>query len=122
MAGLTLKEILLREDIQTEIQANCFKNINDTKADVREILSKEVLAKDKENFISLVIRLKGREYDFENTLHIEKNKELHLLETRVFAKDNGQMEGVYLGILNKDGSISEEYIDDVWTFGEWEIA
>lgn len=118
MKILNLKEVLSRGDIQENIKANMFITDEEVKSAIEKTL--EV---DKDNSISIEAVREGNPMSFENTLHIDKDKQVYLLESRLFDdKGDGQMKGVYLEVFNSDGQIVKEYIDDVWDYANWKVA
>lgn len=58
---------------------------------------------------------------FENNIRYAKDKDCYLLESRLFndGKD-GAMIDAYLMIINSDMTIVEGYIDDVWSYADFE--
>jgi hypothetical protein len=118
MKILNLKEVLSRGDIQENIKGNMFK----TDEEVR-LAIEETLKSDKNNVISVEAIREEKPMSFENTLHIDKEKQIYLLESRLFDdKGDGQMKGAYLEVFNSDGERVKEYIDDVWEYANWEVA
>lgn len=59
--------------------------------------------------------------NFENNIHYAKDKDCYLLESRLFndGKD-GIMIDAYLMIINSDMTIVEGYVDDVWSYADFE--
>lgn len=53
----------------------------------------------------------------ENNLYYSKEKNMYLVEIRIFNNDN--MDNAYLGIFYDDMSYYNEYQDDVWSFTDW---
>lgn len=62
--------------------------------------------------------------NLENTIYYSEDKNMYLLESRIFNdKTDGNMINAYLGLINADMTIYEEYEDDVWSFTDWkEVA
>ena len=117
MKTLTLKQVLSREDIKQGLLSNLF-----TSSDEVESAVSLVLASDKNNSMSVKTERAGEPVDFENTLHIDNDKKVYLLESRVFFVKNGQLLNAYLEILDENGEIVQDKIDDVWSYADWEVV
>lgn len=114
MEKLNLKQILSIEDIQGNIESNLFKTNNE-----RKIAIDKTLNSNKENKISVETLMNGNVVYFENTLYFDEKKEVYLLECRLFSKESDTMINAYLEILDSNGNIKEEYVDDVWDYADW---
>ena len=64
----------------------------------------------------------GEPKSFENHLYVNGDQSLYLLESRLFDVKTDRMEGVYLELLYPDLTIYEDEVDDVWSFGDWELV
>lgn len=58
-------------------------------------------------------------FKYENILHYSKNNEL-LLENRLFDKDDNMINSILLICDKNTFKIKTEYIDDVWSYTNWE--
>ena len=70
------------------------------------------------NCTSIVIH-DGEDYEFECTLHGDKEKGLYLLESRLFKVETGEMVNGYLMVLHKDLSLDTNRYNDVWEVADW---
>ncbi|WP_291566896.1 MULTISPECIES: hypothetical protein [unclassified Clostridium] len=113
---LSLKQVLLREDIKENLLTNLFVNKTEL-----ELAIEKTIEDKKENSISIEINRGEDTLVFENALHVDNSKRIYLLESRLFDKEKDQMLNAYLEIIKMDGTIIQECIDDVWSYANWEI-
>lgn len=113
----SLKQILIKDDIKNNIKNNLFLSNEEVEAAIDTVLKS-----DKSNVISTKAVRGGKVVQFENTLHEDVDKQLYLLESRLFDEEHDQMIGVFLGIFNSEGIPFDEYVDDVWEFANWQPA
>ena len=103
----TLSNILKNKDIQKNIN-NSFK-LNDIEylnlADERDINS--VRCTTKNNNILDVI------------LYEDQETHEYLIDARLFDENMNSMLASYLEILNKDFTIMNKCVDDVWSYADW---
>lgn len=110
---LTLKNVLGIPEIQSKLQENlCIPN-----SDYPLVLRNLQVPASNYNSIKVNTIIKGKQYTIEANLHVDKKKNLYLLEARVFRKN--LMETAYLEVLNPAGFIYPNRIDDVWAFADW---
>lgn len=57
---------------------------------------------------------------FENTIYKSEDGLYYLLESRYFSLESDEMLDAYLMILDSNFEKVETYVDDVWSFTEWE--
>ena len=105
---LKVKEI--REGIQSDLG-------NIAGIETMETYIEETMALNK-NCTNIVIQ-GGEDYEFKCTLHEDQEKELYLLESRLFKVETGQMINGYLMVLYKDLSLDTNRYDDVWEVADW---
>ena len=60
------------------------------------------------------------DYEFENNLHIDKERNIYLLESRLFSKNDGSMYNSYLRAFDDKINTIDEYYDDIWEYAKWE--
>ena len=82
-----------------------------------ETYIEETMALNK-NCTSIVIH-NEEDYKFECTLYEDQEKELYLLESRLFKVETGQMVNGYLMVLYKDLSLDANRYDDIWEVADW---
>lgn len=75
----------------------------------------------RDNVICLDTTECGIEGVIEVSLYKGEETGQYLLDARLFDKDDA-MVNAYLEIINKDLSIHDEYIDDVWSYDNWELV
>jgi hypothetical protein len=113
---LNLKSVLLNKKIQDNLKGDLMLSEDELKNALATIIVTL-----RENTISVVVVKKDKEYDFENTLHYDSDKQIYLLESRLFGCDG--MDSAYLGILDSDGNIADiPYVDDVWSYADWKVV
>lgn len=117
MKILTLKEVLKNEVIKKELKTNLFENFEDTEKEINKVLNSS-----KFNSISIETMLENKNVSFENTLHVDKEKNIYLLESRLFSNNPDSLLKSYLGVFNSNMEIIREYIDDVWEYGNWNLV
>jgi hypothetical protein len=114
---LKLDKVLVNKKVQENIKSN----FNLSKDELEYALV-ATITNVKDNAISVAITKDGSKYDFENTLHYDVDKQIYLLESRMFGTD-GSMYNSYLEILDKDGNIADiPYVDDVWDYADWKLV
>ena len=109
-----LVEVLKVKEIREGIQNDLGSIVG---IETMETYIEEAMALNK-NRTSIVIH-DGKNYEFECTLHEDKEKELYLLESRLFEVETGQMVNGYLMVLYKDLSLDPNRYDDVWEIADW---
>ena len=109
-----LAEVLKVKEIREGIQ-NGLGSI--AGIETMETYIEETIALNK-NCTSIVIH-DGKNYEFKCTLHEDKEKELYLLESRLFEAETGQMVNGYFMVLYKNLSLDPNRYDDVWEIADW---
>lgn len=109
-----LVEVLKVKEIREGIQSDLGSIAG---IEAMETYIEEAMALNK-NCTSIVIH-NGEDYEFKCTLHEDKEKELYLLESRLFKVETGQMVNGYLMVLYKDLSLDTNIYDDVWEIANW---
>ena len=109
-----LVEVLKVKEIREGIQSDLGSIAG---IETMETYIEETMALNK-NCTSIVIHDREN-YDFKCTLHEDKEKELYLLESRLFKVETGQMVNGYLMVLYKDLSLNPNRYDDVWEVADW---
>ncbi|WP_312286801.1 hypothetical protein [Terrisporobacter sp.] len=72
------------------------------------------------NSININFTENNQELQIEATLHYGKNKDVYLVEIRLFNTINDSMINAYLGLFRTDLNELEECIDDVWSYDNFE--
>lgn len=114
MKEFTLKQILEKENVQIGIKTNLFT----TNEEMTNAVNK-TLKLTKCNNTSVEALRDGIKVKFENTLYKDEYKSIYLLESRLFYVKTDSMFNAYLEVINSNGTILEDYIDDVWTYADW---
>ena len=109
-----LVEVLKVKEIREGIQSDLGSIAG---IETMETYIEETMALNK-NRTSIIIH-DGKNYEFECTLHEDKEKELYLLESRLFEVETGQMVNGYLMVLYKDLSLDSNRYNDVWEAADW---
>lgn len=112
MKKVTLKEVLSMEQIKKGIVDNLCIN---------EKAIMDTINTGKNN-VSIIVNINGESYDFENTLHVDDEKKVFLLESRLFKKADGSMVNAYVELLDENLNIIEEYVDDVWSYADFKVV
>ena len=117
----TLKTVLNSESIKRVVEQHVLV-LNDGVSKVFNLVE-EGVAKECNNACLLTeIMIDGELKSFENHLYVNGDQSLYLLESRLFDVKTDRMEGVYLELLYPDLTIYEDEVDDVWSFGDWELV
>lgn len=109
-----LVEVLKVKEIREGIQSDLGSIAG---IETMETYIEETMALNK-NCTSIVIHDREN-YEFKCTLHEDKEKELYLLESRLFKVETGQMVNGYLMVLYKDLSLDLDRYNDVWEVADW---
>ena len=109
-----LVEVLKVKEIREGIQSDLGSIAG---IETMETYIEETMALNK-NCTSIVIHDREN-YEFKCTLHEDKEKELYLLESRLFEVETGQMVNGCLMVLYKDLSLDPNRYDDVWEVADW---
>lgn len=113
---MMLKEVIMMDTIKEGIHSNLIKNDK-----IFLKVMESMVANIEDNRLSVTISEDGLEGLIEVDLYKGEETGQYLLEARLFDKED-MMVNAYLEIINKDLSIYEEYVDDVWSYDNWEIA
>lgn len=111
-----LKNILELEVVENGVNSNLIAD-----KDLTVQVLNYVADKIKDNTICTDISEIGLDYTFESSLYIGENTKQYLLDVRVFDNKDDSMVNAYLEIFNDDLTVHEEYVDDVWTYDDWEV-
>lgn len=114
MKNVKLKEVLKLEEVKEGIKVNLIE-------DFEEAIEKTI-SSDKENSISIIVNVDGVECDFENTLHADYEKNVFLLESRLFNRKDDSMINAYLELLDENLNVIEDYQDDVWEYANFKAV
>lgn len=109
-----LMDFLVLETVKEGIKTNLLE-----KAEIVEQLIYET-STTQSNSISINFNENNQELQIETTLHHGKNKDVYLVEIRLFNNTNDSMINAYLGLFRSDLNELEEYIDDVWSYDNFE--
>lgn len=74
------------------------------------------------NSVKVPLTFNDKSYSFENSLYVNEDNTLYLIESRLFDDVTNEMIGAYLEVLTADLKIVDEVIDDVWEYSDWKIA
>lgn len=113
MKNTKLEQILALNNIRDGIMCNLIQEKN-----VLDLAIIKTL-KLNSNSASIEFKWNGRSMQFENALYYDEDKKIYLLESRLFDNHNDQMINAYLEILDNNFNIIDEYVDDVWSYTDW---
>lgn len=101
------------------------------KADRKESEEIFVMVQNEENKNSLHTEISNKgnldagQYpiQYENTLNYSKEKDMFLLESRLFDSNDAMIDSHLLLINAKDLTLKNGYVDDVWTYAnDWQLT
>ena len=114
---MRLKEVLNLEFVKNGVNSNLIsdKEISDK---VCEYLIE--LAENNDGICTKITSL-GLDYTVEVALYKGEETKKHLIDIRAFDNVDDSMINAYLEVINDKLEPSDEYIDDVWSYDNWEV-
>ena len=112
---MDLKVVLSNDVIKSGIKSNLLKDDNLVELAVNETL------KLNSNITAIDIVVDGELANFENTLHYDEDKNVYLLESRLFNDSTGAMIEAYLEIFDENLNILDDCEDCVWEYADWKV-
>ncbi|MBQ8997907.1 MAG: hypothetical protein IJ086_04345 [Clostridium sp.] len=112
---MNLKVVLNNNVIKNGIKSNLLKEDSLVELAINETL------KLNSNIAAINIMVDGKLANFENTLHYDEEKNVYLLESRLFDDSTGAMIEAYLEIFDENLNILDDCEDCVWEYANWKV-
>lgn len=117
MKNLQLKNVLEMPHVIVGININLFTSTEETFKAIKKVLEQE-----ENNSIEVMVDRNIEPVKFLNKLHVDKDSSLYLLESRLFTESDSKMIEAYLLVMDDEGNTIDEEIDDVWSYGNWDVV